>query len=245
MPNLIKRSNKHISLVNSASSVEGVIAWINQYKESDAYDPDDKDLLYKEIKEYGEEKYQNLLNQNAVTIGKAFSSNSYRWKLPLPLCGSVVSELYLDDNEAYELDDGVEGRLPVNKFGPIKIILPAALIANLNVEQIIDEYFGIMYQPFRKQDRFSPGIIEAISSRLRREYMDIDSFIQDGLIQSTMVEGILEDGGLLDVLKDVYGTNETRIWWRSLTPKELDGLREAIGHTSFGELAMELGGKEV
>lgn len=221
MGNLIKRSapKKTEWLGDVKDDLRRLIEWIGARLYNMAA-PNARNIdenVTTEIQEFGEMGYQALLNKFAVEIGKAFSGSKYESDLPIPLCGSI---------------------LEVNT----EVKLPAQLIVNLHIDQVLDEYFGIIYQPSRVHERFGPDITKVLANRIRREYLDIDAFVEGVAQQSAMGEILLTVVDAVDVFIDLFGLNETKLWWRSLSREELLGLVNIIKEYNYDEFVNRFGG---
>jgi hypothetical protein len=114
--------------------------------------------------------YQSLLDAAAAEIGKRLQTH----KIPYPLCRSVLSGY--------------------------RIKVPFTLLSNYPIDDILDEYFGMIYHPDRSKEL---GPIEGLERLIKQKVPDVATILTSK--DPWVIGGMQVTGGVLGALSPIYG----------------------------------------
>lgn len=123
----------------------------------------------------------------------------------------------------------------------VGIKVPSVAILQLPTTVILDELFGVLYQPGRVGTRFNSDFKDEIGLYIRKK-LPLTQLTQDIQMGKEHLESTLSLADLND-LETVWGQDQVKMWWRNVSEQFLSELR-ADGATEFlyKELVEKYGG---
>jgi hypothetical protein len=136
-------------------------------------------------------RYQAMLPR----LYKKFAHLAKSQDLPYCLCGSLLE------------DYGIK--------------VPTSCILSLDIDSMVDEYFGTCYQPSRLKSRFDEDFKEAVGTKLKQHFGQLDDFMFHDTAAAETSRQIIGPGDLVDL----YGANAVKQWWRNIPEDRLASWR--------------------
>lgn len=119
----------------------------------------------------------------------------FKKNIPYPICGSVLENF--------------------------DIKVPTEAILNLDLNVILDEYFGTCYHPSRATSRYSGNFTKEVGNKVR-EAVPLENFIERYIKDSPTALSI----ATVDDFIDLYGLQPVKNWWRTVDEETIRQLRD-------------------
>lgn len=118
---------------------------------------------------------------------------------------------------------------------PKGVRMPAEFFKFCSMIIVMDEFFGIMYQPQRKDKRFEGDILQVLETRLKAKNPTAEAFVNS--VFRSVFGGM--DTLMLSDLEKLYGRLAVKNWWLNASEDELMKIRRS---SLYAQLEQKYGG---
>ena len=121
---------------------------------------------------------------------------------------------------------------------------PTGAIANLQMMDLLDDYFGVCYHPERIRERYTENPMPAFKSAIHTAFSTINDMITKCLLTGFGYSVNRRDGKrALDHFIELWGIELVKNWWRSLSEKELQDIEsDDCFNGMYDQLVSDFGG---
>lgn len=258
---LAKKHNESLKETNMTQPKKANVKFVVTKKEKPVKKAERMPFKNETITEYLQQKDFQGLEDHFIRISD--SENYSEWKLFLQESGENheilhAYQLFLNQHLGNILKQckrasgwGIGGERNIcacwapSFLEDVDLKFPVSAIPNMELEDLLDDYYNCLYSPRIRKNRFTEDPMEAFRNNVKSKIQTIERQVHISIGSEHRIFEPRSEGenSAVQELTDCWGVSAVKAWWRGLDEEGVRDLRESDwGSSLYSQLVAKFGG---